>query len=173
MPKNTEITLPTYAEYRPTAFDMPGKGLEERQDWLVCPVSITRDTESPLELSNWACFVKSLEAVNPGEDFEIHRFGHWGPGWFEIILVRPGTPCALEAQELANALESYPVLDDEDHSRREFDLGAEIWANASVRTRLDAMRATNCKACCLAARHSDVIPEGGNECIETYLASRT
>lgn len=94
-----------------------------RADWLVCPVSRTRDTADLLEVSNWEAQLEALGGEGP--DAEVHRFGHWGPGWFELVLVRPGTPAETKAEEIAGALEEYPVLDDEDHSRREYEAQLE------------------------------------------------
>lgn len=132
------MPLKRYSEWSPTAFDPKGLALENRQAWLVCPVSITRDTdEGSLAYSNFVSVGKALDEIDPsGRDHEAHRFGHWGPGWFEIWIVRPNTECAKEAEELADALENYPVLDEEDFSRREFEAMSEAWAGMSVRERV-------------------------------------
>lgn len=127
-----DSTLQRYAEFQPTGFDAKGLNArrmgsendEDRGDWLVCPVSQTRDSEDdPLTASNWAAQLKALGGE--GADVEIHRFGHWGPGWFEIVIVRPGSPAEAEAEGLAAALEDYPLLDEEDHSRREYEADIE------------------------------------------------
>lgn len=112
--------LKTYREWSPTAFDARGLALAERQDWLVCPVMKTRDSDA-LERSNFDAFERIIAAQSGTDDHETHRFGHWGPGWFEIILVRPGSPAHKEAAELACALASYPVLDDALHYEYEHD----------------------------------------------------
>ncbi len=123
--------LQRYRDFAPTGFDAKGLNArtigpeddEDRGDWLVSPVSRTRDTDDPLVLSNWDCILKALGGE--GADCEVHRFGHWGPGWFELVLVRPETPAAFELEQLAGSLEDYPVLDDEDHSRREYEADLE------------------------------------------------
>ena len=115
-----------YKEFQPTCFDFRGIGLEDRQDWYVAPVSQTRDSEA-LELSNFAVVLKSLEEADTGEDVEVHRFGHWGPGWFEIILVRPDTPAYKEAQDWEAALADYPVADDMHYSELECELNDGIY----------------------------------------------
>ncbi len=108
----------TYATFRPTAFDPAGLALDDRQDWLVAPCGRTRDS-GPLELSNFDAALKAMGGE--GDDVEVHRFGHWGPGWFEIVIVRPDSHAATVAQDMETALENYPVLDDEDFSRREWE----------------------------------------------------
>jgi len=86
-----------YCEFRPTNFDCHGLGLPERQDWLVVPVGHGRDSDTLAE-SNWAVAKQRLDNLDPHcLDHEIHRFGHWANGWFEIILVRPDSACAAKA----------------------------------------------------------------------------
>lgn len=120
-------TMKTYSQFRPTGFDNHiniDSEEESRENWLVLPVSRTRDS-GPFEESNFSAAVKSLGGE--GENVEIHRFGHWGPGWFEIILIRPDTAEATKAEEIESALENYPFLDEEDHSQRCQDEYAERW----------------------------------------------
>lgn len=109
-----------YAEFRPTQFDCKGLNLGDRQDWVVVPHSRTRDS-GPLAESNFAVALRELGGES--ETCEVHRFAHWGPGWFEIILVSP------EREEEADALEcaDYPVLDDSDFSEREQEAANETW----------------------------------------------
>jgi len=121
-----------YSEFRPTSFDNYGLGLEDQQDWLVVPVSRTRDSGS-LDESN---FEAALSMLNGESDTcEVHRFGHWGPGWFEIILVHPDRE--EEVDEIEGLLETYPILDDEDYSQRQYDEISEAWANMSLQERID------------------------------------
>lgn len=112
-----------YSNWRPTAFDSSGLGLEDRQDWLVLGVIQTRDSEA-LVRSN---FKVALEILGGEQDdlVEVHSFNHWGPGWFEIILVNP----SLEdkAQEIEDSLENYPVLDDESFSEMEEEARQQDW----------------------------------------------
>ncbi len=132
-----ETTLQPYADFAPTAFDSSGAFLPNRRGWLVCAVSQTRDS-GPLKLSNFAAHEAALEEIDADNiDHETHRFGHWGPGWFEIILVRAESPCHVEAEEIAAALADYPVLDDEDHSAREFDEACEAWLHTGLGDRME------------------------------------
>jgi len=114
----------TYSTLIPTAFDRHIT-VEGRETWLVAPVSQTRDSK-PLERSNFECFVTGLGGE--GDDVEVHRFGHWGPGWYEVVLVRPDTLAAAKAQEMAGSLEDFPVLDESHFSRLEDQEAQEVWA---------------------------------------------
>ena len=105
-----------YRDHAPTGYDRKGAFLEDRQEWLVMDVSRTRDSGIRDE-SNFDATVKALRKVDPEEEaHEVHRFGHWACGWYEIILVRPSSPAFTVAEDIEAALESYPILDDEDHS---------------------------------------------------------
>ena len=112
-----------YADFAPTTMDCRGLALPDRQDWLVAPVSITRDTPKGRDTANW----ESLQAILDGDniEYEIHRFGHWGPGWFEIVLVHPDGAACLESIEAG--LADYPVLDDEKVSEHEHEATIEAW----------------------------------------------
>lgn len=113
-----------YSEFQPTGFDAKGAFLDERQDWLVVPVGRTRDS-GPFENSN---FETALDILGGESDtVEVHSFNHWGPGWFEIIIVAPDSDAAKKAEEIEASLENYPVLDDEDLSQREWDDFIESW----------------------------------------------
>jgi hypothetical protein len=123
----TDSEMIPYREWAPTAMDPRGLAGDRigRSDWLVGPVSITRDSEA-LSLSNWRVALRSLESVDPdGEDHEVHRFGHWGPGWFEVILIRPGTGAHREAWGIECSLADYPVLSDDDFSELEHELAED------------------------------------------------
>ena len=118
--------MKTYKEFRPTSFDHHIE-IEDRENWLLVPVSQTRDSGC-LARSNFETAVKMLGGES--EDVEIHRFGHWGPGWIEVIIVNPdNNGLVLVATEIEASLESYPVLDDEDFSQKENDEANEVWMN--------------------------------------------
>lgn len=130
----------TYREFRPTGFDRAGLGLDDRQDWLVAPVGTNRDADA-LTRSNWRVVLGDLESKDTGEDLEVHRFGHWGPGWFEIILVRPGSECAKCAEAWENALSDYPVACESDFSEEESEESLKVWKDCySERERLEYIR---------------------------------
>ena len=132
-----------YREFRPTGFDCRGLNADNIgpddspgvSDWLVAPYGHNRDSELLTE-SNWDAQLSMLREIDPdGNDHFDARFGHWANGWFEIVLVRPGSPCETKAQEIGDALESYPVLDEEDWSNREWEEMDRIWREMSVSER--------------------------------------
>lgn len=142
--------MQTYGTFRPTSHDPAGLGLPDRQHWFVAPVYHDRDSE-PLAESNWHTLLTRLGGES--DTVEVHRFGHWGPGWFEVILIDPTDMERVKvATEAGDSLESYPVLDEEDLSEREEEVKRETWANASIRDRMHYLRDLGLS--CLAARHA-------------------
>lgn len=126
-----------YSQFRPTACDNAGLGCDDRQSWLVAPVGLNRDS-GPLERSNWRVVLADLGGE--GIDVEVHRFGHWACGWFEVILVRPDTAAAVSAEEWEGALSDYPVASDEDFSNEEQQEADAVWSAMGQSERLAYMR---------------------------------
>lgn len=128
-----------YAQHRPTQFDCRGLGLPDRQGWLVHPISQTRDSGAP-DRSNFAVLCRELERVDPaGNDHEVHRFGHWVPGWYEIVIVRPDTAAAREAEGLTT--DDYPILDERHLSNVEQQDEHAAWDAYAARDLRRALRA--------------------------------
>lgn len=121
--------LPRYDTWAPTPFDT--KGLcsgDIPADWRVLPTSQTRDSEC-LSRSNFDTVLELLASVNE-DSWRVDRFGHWGPGWFEVILISPADEQALEiAGNIVARLENYPSLDDDKLSEMELDEARESWRN--------------------------------------------
>ena len=117
----------TYAKFRPTGCDVAGLNAEAvGAAWLVS-LGQNRDSDA-LERSNFRVHVRELARLDPeASDHAIHRFGHWACGWFEIVIVRPGSACAEEAEGTEAALSDYPVLHDEDFSELEREEADEVW----------------------------------------------
>jgi hypothetical protein len=161
--------MESYGKWSPTAFDHAGAFLENREDWLVLPVMRTRDS-GPMAQSNFEAawsLVEDASILDNELSCENHRFGHWGPGWFEIIIVRPESHCAKAADDIKKRLENYPILDDEDCSDREWEGADEVWAKCySLRERVEMIHEHNERhprfpVSVFAARH-DSIPQGDN-----------
>lgn len=77
--------------------------------------------ETLREESNWETLIQILDKADPERnDFQVHYFGHWTSP-FEIVVLRPGSQAAAVAQKCADVLSEYPILDEEDYSRRESD----------------------------------------------------
>jgi hypothetical protein len=134
-------TLKRYRDFQPTGFDVKELGLRDQQDWYIAPCMRTRDSDL-LEESNWDCQLNALGGKS--DTVQIHRFGHWGPGWFELVLISPDDEKAVKiAEEIDGALSGYPVLDDEDFSDREFEAAdneAESIAQNLDYERFDGLR---------------------------------
>lgn len=123
----SEVILQPYRDHRPTQFD--GHIEIEKEGWFLAPCSQTCDSDA-LARSNFTAQEEALEEVDPkGEDHKTHRFGHWGPGWYEVVVVRPGSKCEQVAKELVCALESCPVLDDTAFSELEYDEACEAFSS--------------------------------------------
>ena len=157
--------MQTYAKHQPTGFDSTGAFLPEQQHWLVAPVCQTRDS-GPLDQSNFACFLAAVGGES--ETVEVHRFGHWGPGWYEIIIIDPTNEKAMrEAEECEAALADYPVLDESDYSEREYNLAADYWARMRVSDRVECLQRFHGNI--FEARH-DCLPQSDNGELISYLA---
>lgn len=101
---------------------LPGGARHEHCDWLIGPVGHSRDSE-PLEESNWQVMLQAYSDADPaGDNYEVHRFGHWAVGWIEEVAVRPGSRCAEVATDLRKRLENYPILDEHHLSDLEHEL---------------------------------------------------
>src|SRR5688572_9599267 len=98
--------MQTYSKFRPSGFDCAGLGCDDQQDWFVAPVATNRDAGC-LQRSNWEVVTEDIRKAGDG-DCEIHRFGHWANGWFELMLIRPGSEAAKVAELWENALSEYP-----------------------------------------------------------------
>lgn len=130
-----------YKNWSPTQFDTKGLNCDDRQEWYVCPVIVTRDS-GPLATSNFKYTENKLAKIDPdGKDHEVHRFGHWANGWFEILIVRPNTACYELAVSIENSLADYPILDEMDYSDRECEEADRVWKECfSVKERIAYIR---------------------------------
>lgn len=145
--------MQTYSEYRPTGFDSAGLNLPDQQSWLVLPCGRNRDSDA-LSESNFSAALESLGGES--ETVEVHRFGHWACGWFEIIIVDPNSPAAEIAQDIDNSLADYPILDESDYSEREWERAGSYWEQCSISERVEWCQRYG--ASIFAARR-DYIPE--------------
>jgi len=128
--------MQTYKDYRPTKFDTAGLNADENDisDFLVV-LGRNRDS-SILEETNFEAALEMLGGES--ETVQIHRFGHWACGWFELLLIAP----SLEAQglEIERKIDSYPLLAEDayyENCRTERD---KYWSNCSLRERVAMCR---------------------------------
>jgi len=125
-----------YSDWAPSGHDTRGLGLDDRQDWYVAPCTLNRDSKV-WEESNWHAQEKRLG----DDDVEVHRFGHWACGWFEIVLVAPDSFAYEEALRIEQDLEIYPLLDEDDVSDRQNQAACDVWQHCySQRERIEYIR---------------------------------
>lgn len=133
-----------------------------------CVMSITRDA-SNADLSNWYAMRRVLQDAGADiDDSDVEprtapvytwRASHWACGWVEYLMIQPDASDAIlyAAAEALDALADYPLLDDEDHSKREYDAICEAWESASLPDRMDYCREAGVSI--FAARRENDIPE--------------
>lgn len=118
--------LPPAAVWAPTGADLEVGAICEHLASMRVFLTQTRDSEA-LERSNFRVAIARLQsAPDYDQAVEIHRFGHWGPGWYEAILIRPYTQSLLLAEEMADSLADYNCLDEMDYSMLESEEEAEV-----------------------------------------------
>lgn len=131
-----------YRDWSPTAYDRAGLNGDREgiADWWVV---LLRDRDSHcLVESNFAVALDRLGGES--ESVEVHRFGHWACGWFELLLVSPDREA--DARAIVEQIVEHLILDEGDHSRRELDAAAETWSQCfSVRERIEWMRDRRCE----------------------------
>jgi hypothetical protein len=123
----------------PSAFDSLSNymGALPEKDLLVL-MTRNRDADTLTE-SNWLCSLRELGGE--GDNVEIHRFGHWACGWWEALCVRKGSDQEKIAQEIADSLTDYPVLNDEHFSEMETEEADRTWKDCyNDAERLDYLR---------------------------------
>lgn len=119
-----------YKDWSPTSFDSKGLNadtltddLGSLEEWLVLPVIQTRDS-GPFDKANFDALLEEFGGEE-NEQVEVHRFGHWGPGWIEIILVHPDLEDKVD--EWIEKLEDYSIVDEMKLSEYELEDQGESW----------------------------------------------
>lgn len=157
--------LEIYKDHIPTAFDRHICG--ELDNFYIGPCSQTRDS-SILERVNFETMTDRVLAASQHDETEIHRFGHWACGWYEMLLIHPDDTSALiVAAELSAALADYPSLDDEAYSVAEIEAAAEYWERCRVSDRVEICQRFGLSV--FAARR-DEMPEDPTGELVSYLA---
>ena len=120
-----------YTDYSPTAFDTKGLNAEENnlQDFYIVGGQ-NRDSD----VYTRANFKAIMNRYNNQENdnLQIHRFGHWACGWFELILVKKDTPEYEIALDIEHSLKDYPILDDDLLSEMETEDEIETLENCYI-----------------------------------------
>lgn len=118
-----------------------------------------------------------VDAYTDNQDDEPKQYvydfnmGHWAVGWVEEVIIRASAPEALirYAEGIHEALQDYPVYDEEHFSELEHEESSTYWAGMSVRERYDIIKKHGPEASIFAARR-DYIPDN-NGGIDDYLRS--
>lgn len=103
------------------------------EGYFVAPVSRNRDSDC-LVNSNWASQWAELSACRadvPDADESspvVVSENHWAVGWVEWIAIHESNEAALRAADrIAERLESYPVLDEQDWYEKEQAEAEQVW----------------------------------------------
>ena len=94
-----------------------------------------RDSDA-LSRSNFECGLRELGGES--ETVFIVRERHWAVGWVEWIAIHESDEDALQnADEMADALSDYPVLDESHFSELEWAEAESFWESLNIRERVD------------------------------------
>lgn len=140
-----------YSQFCPTQFDYQIP-IEDRADWFLAPVIRTRDS-GIMTQSNWECQIDALELAMA--KYEVHSFGHWANGWFDIILVDPEHVEVVE--EIEASLIDYPILDEAHYANAEWEAIRDYWERMRLKERIRLCKSEG--ASIFSARHGAVPPE--------------
>jgi hypothetical protein len=103
----------------------------------VAPCTTYRDADV-LQRCNWEVQMAVLDELtgNIYDDEGVCGTNNWAVGWTEVYLIHPRNEPALRAaDELASALEDYPLLDEDKYCEMEYEEANEFWASLNVRER--------------------------------------
>ena len=119
-----EFLIERFCGSRPTQFDRRHGSFaaaDPHANWFIV-MSQNRDSDA-LAKSNFECTTDLLKVFGDSA-YTIHRFGHWGCGWYEVLLVNPDdeNACA-DAESTLRALCDYPVVDDKHYSAKQCECG--------------------------------------------------
>lgn len=126
----------------PSDFGYGGDNEQMFVTWSLGPVIEHRDS-GLAQKSNAKTIVKILENDPSLEgEWELVSCNHWAVGWVEHLSFRvvdkDGKPSrvARVIKGLFDSMEEYPILDDEDHSRMEYEATMENIENHYGRGKL-------------------------------------
>jgi hypothetical protein len=118
------------------------RDLDVPENWAILYTN-NRDS-GLLDQSNAAAIEKAMEPFTDADDPDVmaEHHHHWACGWidgYSIRVFRDGqiTEAFKAYHELAERLANYPILDEEDYSRRELEQTLANLPNAAWRLRHD------------------------------------
>ena len=100
---------------------------EDYSDFYVAPCAIAPNVADCLSESNWEIQLSDLETACEHDESGVAHFGHWASDYKLFLIHQDDEPGLRCADELAKALEDYPVLDDSDLSERELEEAERCW----------------------------------------------
>jgi hypothetical protein len=130
---------------RPRSFGYAGDQEGMFETWSLGPIIRTRDSDLR-EQSNADALIKHLESDSTlADDWRITGASHWAVGWvdhlsFRVVEADGKTPTRIARvlKEWSDALASYPVADESDLSRREYEATLENIESAGRRMVVEA-----------------------------------
>jgi hypothetical protein len=115
----------------------------EWPEYYSSGVGRSRDSDC-LEESNFHAMLAALGGES--DTVRVVRESHWAVGWVEWIAIHESDEKALrEADRLCGELKDYPILDEEDHSSREWEECERVWADCyTAKERVRYLRRARC-----------------------------
>lgn len=94
------------------------------QGWRMASIGGTHRDADTVDASNHRVLVAMLAKLDPDEEHHgIMHCGHWAVGWYDHVLIDPTCDALVQCiGECVAALDSYPILSDDDHSALECEL---------------------------------------------------
>lgn len=116
--------------------------LDDADQW--CIVYTHQRDSGLLDQSNAHAIEAALEPYTEGDDPDVvdEHHSHWAVGWIDGVSIRVFkkgriTKAFRAHHELAQRLDEYPVLNEEDYSRREYEATVQNIGNAAWRLEND------------------------------------
>lgn len=114
--------------------------IDEVKNWFVF-LSQTRDSDL-LTRNNFKNALLSLGGES--KSIQVHRFGHWGCGWFEQILINPeNTEAVNKAELILSSLADYPLLDESDYYNELNNEINEYWDSLTLSDKINLCKTNN------------------------------
>lgn len=140
---------PTYSPVHLNRWTRPGSYFGA--EWPEYFVFLARNRDSDtLTESNFQCGLEAIGGevgaieTSEGEVYPVTvvRESHWACGWVEWIAIHESNAAALRiADQIADKLESYPVVNEDHWSELEQTEADKVWKDCySTQERIDYMR---------------------------------
>ena len=142
------------------AYERPSHYFGAHHDGTCTLISTHRDAGS-LTRSNWECIVAALKEIEPEAEYESH--GQFGQGfvipngwyitrercsmfgWHETLRISPKASDKVKAfaESTLNALDQYPVFDEDHWSELETEEAEMMWRDEDVKWRIKHIQQFN------------------------------